>query len=91
MAYDILVGAKVSDLATLNGWKMFKKELLGKGDELDSFIKEAHGDAELLVADLEDLGDDLTDSTQSIVDGMLDSLSGATGDVYITDGFEDDD
>lgn len=89
MAYDIVVGKKVLDLATLNGWRMFKQDLIGKGDELDKLINDAHADAELLVADLEELGDGLSASTRSIVDGLLDSLNGAKGDVYITDGFSE--
>lgn len=88
MAWDLVVGKSTVDLATFNGWKMFKNEVSSTaGDELKKFIADGHADAELLVADLEDLSD-LSDSSQSIVDGMLDAMSGKTGDCRISDGLE---
>lgn len=92
MAYDLAVGDRQVDLATISGWLAFKQELADVGDELDKLIVAAEADAGKLSKQLEmlDLAD-LSLSTRSIVVNLLAALEGVDGLVYVTDGFTDDD
>lgn len=91
MSYYLLLDEDEIQVASINGWKMLKSEITDAPPTLlDLFDNGEVDDAEMLREELQQLPK-LSDSSSSIVAEMIETLTGVTGPVVLSDGMTDED